>query len=147
MPRMKGADLEHHEIERPEPFTDRAIFGSETPVAAEEYRAAFGADDGADDGAVALVLRQAHHKGAVDLELGDGKFLQVGQAGVAGAKVVNRQAHAQAGQRVQAGQCLIGILHEDGLGELQLQQRGGQFGIGNASGHALHKIGLLELQG
>ena len=35
---MERADLEHHEIERPEPFADRPIFRREAGVAAEEDR-------------------------------------------------------------------------------------------------------------
>src|ERR1700751_173641 len=42
---VKRADLEHHQIERPEPLADRLVFGGESRVPAEEKRVSRRADD------------------------------------------------------------------------------------------------------
>src|SRR5471032_1650206 len=45
-------------------------------------------DDGARDGAVVFLVRKAEDEGAVDLQRADREFLQIRQAGIAGAEVV-----------------------------------------------------------
>jgi hypothetical protein len=102
--------------------------------------------DGAHDGGVAVVVGQAADEAAVDLELVDREALQVGQAGIAGAEVVDGQPHAQARQRLQPRQRLVGVAHQDGLGQLQLQQVRRQAADGQHAGHAVDEVRLLELQ-
>ena len=70
----------------------------------------------------------------------------VGQAGIAGAEVVDGQRHAQAGQRTHAPQALVGITDQHGLRELQLQQAGRQVAMQQRGGHAFDELRLLELQ-
>jgi hypothetical protein len=60
------------------------------------------ADDGADEGHVVPVAVQFGDEGAVDLEHVEAEVAQVGQARVAGAKVVERQLYAQIGEAAQA---------------------------------------------
>ena len=57
-------------------------------------------DDGARDHGMAVV-QAAAQEGPVDLDEVDREFLQVAQARITGAEVVDRQAHAQ---RLQFGQ-------------------------------------------
>ena len=101
---------------------------------------------GAHDGGVAVVAGQAADEAAVDLQLADREPLQIGQARVAGAEVVDRQLHAEPRQRFQAQQRLAGVLHQDRLGQLQLEQCGGRPAARQRRGHAVDEVGLLELQ-
>ena len=59
---------------------------------------------------------------AVDLEAPDREALQVGEARVAGAEVVDRQLHAERrAARCRRAQRLVGILDQDRLGQLELE--------------------------
>src|SRR5687768_17083030 len=51
--------------------------------------------DGRDDGALVMVAGHLGGERAVDLELVDREALQVGQAGVAGAEIVDHHRHAE----------------------------------------------------
>jgi hypothetical protein len=59
-------------------------------------------DDGAHDGGVVGVGQHVAHKGLVDLELIQRQALEVAQAGVAGAEIVEREAHAQGLEQAHA---------------------------------------------
>jgi len=59
------------------------------------------ADGGGANGGVIAVGLQFLDEGAVQLEVVQRQAFQVGQRGVAGAKVVDRQAHAQLANGVQ----------------------------------------------
>jgi hypothetical protein len=49
-------------------------------------------------------------------------------------------------QRLQPVQGLVGVVHQDGLGQLQLQQVRRQSADGQHAGHAVDEVRLLELQ-
>ncbi|MFO1408778.1 MAG: hypothetical protein U1F06_00130 [Steroidobacteraceae bacterium] len=60
---------------------------------------------------------------AVDLDRIGRHALQVGERGIAGAEIVDRDPHAARVQRVHRRQHLVGIAREHRLGELELQRR------------------------
>ena len=63
-----------------------------------------------------------------------GKPLEVNQAGVAGAEVVDGQPHPEIFERVQHPEGGVGVAHERGLGHLQRQRRGIQARVGEDVG-------------
>ena len=77
----------------------------------------------ADDGAVFGAVFELPDEGAVDLDLLDREALQVGQARIAGAEVVDRQADAHAVDLAEDLQRLLAVLHQRGFGDLELDQR------------------------
>ncbi len=81
-------------------------------------------DDGTDDGGIVPLWRQRGDEAPVYLELVGGKALEVEQAGVAGAEVVDGDAKAELGQTVEDGEALLGLLHGGGFGDLQGQVTG-----------------------
>ena len=102
-------------------------------------------DHGLHDGGIGRVVEHAAHKRLVHLEFVDFKPLQVGQAGVTGAKVVNGHQHPQRFQRRHLLLRGSGVVHQVGLGQLQLQPVGG-----HAAGlqHAVdlpHQLGVGQL--
>eukprot|EP01136_Pigoraptor_vietnamica_P033089 Opistho-1_new@95611 len=98
------------------------------------------------DAGIALVTRQALDEAAVDLELLDRKALQVAEARIAGAEIVDRELHAEPVERTQALQGLVGVADQDRLGQLELEPGRRQFGLGQHRRHAVDEVGLLELQ-
>ena len=97
------------------------------------------------DGGIPCLPRGIAHKTTVDFQLVQGQALQVGQAGIAGAEVINRKAHAQTGQLVHAGHHHLGLLDQQALGHFQHQTArvgtaGGQDGL-----HIVHKPVLTKL--
>ncbi len=103
-------------------------------------------DDRADDRRIALLRRQAADEGAVDLQPPDREALQVRQARVAGAEVVDREPHAERGQRLQAQHRVLRILDQDRFGEFELEQPRRQSGFAHCVRHAVDEARLLELQ-
>ena len=66
---------------------------------------------------------QVLDEGTVDLDLFYGEALQVSQAGIAGAEIVDRQAQAHAIDLPQNFQGMLAVLHQRRLGDLEFQQR------------------------
>ena len=64
------------------------------------------------------------HEGAVDLEGVEGEPVQVAERRVAGAEVVQVQLDPQLLQPVEQARDRLRALHEDALGDLELQGRG-----------------------
>ena len=81
-------------------------------------------DERVDERAGFLRGGDAGDEGAVDLERVDGELAEVGEGAVAGAEVVDRDAHAECLEGGEAGGGLVDVLHERGLGDLE-RQRGG----------------------
>ena len=79
-------------------------------------------DDRLGDGTVVFVFRHAGDEGAVDLQGTDRKFLEVGEARVAGAKVIERQGKAIGRQLVHDQNDFFGAADEQAFGDLQLEQ-------------------------
>ena len=103
-------------------------------------------DDRAHDRAVALVAGQALDEATIDLQLPDRDPLQVGQARIAGAEVVDRQPHAEPGQRLQPRQRFLRILDQDRFGQLQVERVGRQARLAQQPGHAVDEVGSVEQQ-
>ncbi len=79
--------------------------------------------DRAHDGRACAVLRAGRlHQSPVDLDRVEGKPLQVGQRGVAGAEVVEREFGTGAAQPFENLGRLLGILHHEAFGDLQTQR-------------------------
>ena len=78
-------------------------------------------DRRAHDDQVALVLQHRRDERAVDLELVDRQALEVGKRRVAGAEVVDREAHAELGEAPDDRQRALGVGHDHALGDLQLK--------------------------
>lgn len=76
-----------------------------TPSAMTSSRSAREAHDGIDDRVCARIRAETGNERAVDLDLVDGITLQVAQAGIAGAEVVEGDAEAD---RLQIRQCRQG---------------------------------------
>jgi hypothetical protein len=56
------------------------------------------ADSSTNNDLVILVFQHSHHKGLINLDLRNRQATQVGQRGVAGAKIVDRDPHPDAGE-------------------------------------------------
>src|SRR5690606_33341111 len=76
----------------------------------------------ADDGGIVRADGNVMHEGAVDLELADGKALEIGKRGKAGAEIVDRDAHAQAVHAAQQAGDMVDIVHGGSFGQLDLEQ-------------------------
>src|SRR5690348_7553938 len=77
-------------------------------------------DNGAHDGGVAALLQDAGDERAVDLQRGEREACQAGEARVAGAEVVDRDADARLRERAHGTDGVIRILHQLALGDLEL---------------------------
>ncbi|KDB50956.1 hypothetical protein X805_34620 [Sphaerotilus natans subsp. natans DSM 6575] len=73
------------------------------------------------------------------------KAVQVGQAGVACAEVVDRQAHAHGAQLGQPARGLVLVADQHRLGQLQLQALGRQATAGQGAANLLRKVRHPEL--
>ena len=69
-------------------------------------------NDGGDNAQAALIDTNVAYKGLVDLELVHREMPQIGQAGIAGTEVVDRQPHTQIHQLVQGGRHLLDVVHQ-----------------------------------
>ena len=67
-------------------------------------------------------------EGAVDLDLVEGKVLQGGERGVAGAIVVHRDLHAPGFQLAHDGEGMVVVLDDARFGDFQFEARGGKTG-------------------
>ena len=72
-------------------------------------------------------------------------MLQVVERGVARPEVVDAEPHPHPLQRLQRVDVIIRPLHDDALGELQLQRRGTDPGLGHDARHRLQEVRLPEL--
>src|SRR3990170_2550855 len=81
------------------------------------------ADDRTNDRLRVEVGSEASHERLVDLDLVERKAPEIAQAGIAGAEIVHRNAHAERAQRVQRGKHLGALLQKQRFGDLQLQAR------------------------
>ena len=102
-------------------------------------------DHGADDGGVVGIGGQVAHKRAVYFQGVDREALQVAQAGVAGAEVVDRQADAHVGQFLQGGGGAGRVRHDHAFRDFQLELGGVAAGFGQDLAHQLDQVLLVEL--
>src|SRR5581483_5256029 len=75
------------------------------------------------DGSGVGGLLDALHETAVDLELVEGEAAQVQKARIAGAEIVERQAHSQRLEPAHGSFRAVHIAEQRTLGELQLEPR------------------------
>ena len=68
--------------------------------------------NGGDDGTTVGTAGQVADEGLVDLQLVHRQVAQVGEAGVTGAEVVNRQLHAHRLQAFEGGLGLLGVVDQ-----------------------------------
>ena len=74
------------------------------------------------------------------LIVSNGKALQIGERGVAGAEVVERQAGAEFADALQHLRGVLGILHHQRLGELELERSARQAGARNHRAQIVDQI-------
>ncbi|GCC48752.1 hypothetical protein chiPu_0033275, partial [Chiloscyllium punctatum] len=80
--------------------------------------------DGLDDRGRRAGSGKILDEGAVDLDLVERKALQIAQRRIAGAEIVERDAHAELAQLMQDIECGIVVADQHGLGDLELEPRG-----------------------
>ncbi len=67
------------------------------------------------------IAAERRDKAPIDLELVEVEALQIGQTGIAGAEIVERQADAERLQRIEPRLGLVGIVDQHALGHLEHQ--------------------------
>src|SRR5882757_9788438 len=87
------------------------------------------------------------HERAVDLQAVDGQPRQIAQARIACAEIVHGDLHAERFQAIQDVGCLLAILDQDALGELELQTPGLKLGRAHGALHGLDEAGAAKLPG
>src|SRR5882762_9475450 len=109
-------------------------------------------DDGTDDGEIAQVRHQVTHETAVDLERIHAPALQVREARVANAEIIDGDAHTELAQARDdvlarlAVACLAPFEHR-ALRQLDLQQGRFQAVLRGKPGDVFGEIGALQLHG
>src|SRR5262245_65563101 len=71
-----------------------------------------------------VAFGQARDKGPVDLDLVEREAAQVAERGIAGAEIVHRYAYTELLELMQDRQRALAVLHEDALGDLELEAIG-----------------------
>ncbi len=84
-------------------------------------------------------------EGAVHLDLVEREAAQIAQRRVAGAEIVHRDADAELLQPVQGRQRLLAVVHEDPLGDLELEPVRRQAGFGEYRCDRFEQVGRREL--
>ncbi len=74
--------------------------------------------DRAHDGRVVRVVRQVAHERLIDLQAVQREALQVAEAGVAGAQIIDRQAYAQLTNAAEDANGLVRVLDQRAFGWL-----------------------------
>ena len=92
-----------------------------------------------------MAVLQVGDKTAVDFDRVRRKVFQVGQAGIAGAEIIYRQAYAQRFQAVQRCFYRTSALQQRAFGHFDFQLRRRQAGITQGAGHQLGKARLQQL--
>ena len=79
--------------------------------------------DRAHDGRAVGVARHALYEGLVDLDLVDGKHLQIPHRRIANPEIIEDDRCAQVLELVQNSEIFLVLLDQDGLGDLELEAR------------------------
>src|SRR5262245_18525982 len=107
-----------------------------------------GERDGADDDRRVVRARpQLVHEGLVDLEPVDRKLFQIGQAGIAGAEIVERDLHAELLHPPERLQRPLVVLEQNVFGDFQLKQMGRELRVLENAFHRARKIAGLNERG
>ena len=102
-------------------------------------------DDRLDDGAGRAGGAERSHKGAVDLELVERKFLQVAQARIAGAEIVERDADAQRAQSFEPLLRLLRVIDQDAFGHFEDDARRRDAGFGHDGADQIDQPAVANL--
>ena len=81
-------------------------------------------DDGVYDGAVAGIASDAAHEGLVNFQAVEGKLLEIAEAGIAGAEIIDGQMYAHGLKLLKYGGGRFGILHKNAFGEFEVEKVG-----------------------
>ncbi|MDP9397604.1 MAG: hypothetical protein M3P96_07150 [Actinomycetota bacterium] len=90
---------------------------------------------------------QAGDEGTVDLQGVDGELLEIGQRRVAGAEVVEGELHAQLLDLAQPAQRRVGVVQEQGLGDLEDQYGWIETALGEGRGDVVGDLSRHDLPG
>src|SRR5580700_4765546 len=102
-------------------------------------------DDRLDDGAGMAGGAERTDKGAVDLDLAEREFLQVAQARIAGAEIVERNADAERAQRFESLQGLLRVFDQNPFGHLEDDARRRNAALGNNGGDKIDQLAVADL--
>ena len=91
-------------------------------------------DAGAHDGGAGFVLGAGLDQRLVDLDGVEGEPLQVGERGIAGAEIVERELGAGPLEQFEHVRRGLGILHHEGLGDLEAQRSARRHGAAEQRG-------------
>ena len=83
-------------------------------------------DHGLHDRGVVGIARDVTHEGLIDFDVLHRKALEVSEARVAGAEIVDRDAHAELVRRHHHIDDAFALMHQGALGDLQLERVGRQ---------------------
>ena len=117
-------------------------FGHDTHVEAVDH-----GDDGADDGRGVGVVDGAGYEALVDLDAVYVVLEDVGEAGEAGAKVVDGDADAEVADGLESGEDVRGVDHQHLLGDFELEGLRGEAGGVEALLYELRQVELAKLAG
>ena len=78
-------------------------------------------DDRADDRRVVRIIGDVADEGLVDLEPGDREALEVAQARIPSAEIIERDSHIHPAQHGHGIDRLVGVQHDRAFGQLDLQ--------------------------
>ncbi len=104
-------------------------------------------EDGLHQRSAARVVRRIRHEAAVDLQLVQRHAPQVGQAGIAGAEIVDGKAQPQRGQLVHPLDGGVHLVDQQPFRHLQDQQAGRGAGGRQRGAHLVNEGALAELAG
>lgn len=102
-------------------------------------------DDGLGDGGVLGVGAEVLDEGAIDFERVDGEAFEVGEGGVAGAKVIDGELDADVVEGVECGDGFFFVPHDDALGEFEFERARGQLGVLESAFDDGGEVAFLEL--
>ena len=101
--------------------------------------------DRLDDGAGVAGSPNEATKDAIDLEPVEGKFLQIAQARIAGAEIVERDAHAERPQRFEPRLRSLRIVDQDAFGHFEHDPRGSDAGFGHDRADEIDQPAVADL--
>jgi hypothetical protein len=104
-------------------------------------------DDGRHQRSVILICADVAHKRLVNLERMHRKALQVGQAGIAGAEIVQRQLDSHVTQLDELAKRALVMLHQNAFGDLQLEGGSGNPCFVQDFPDQAAEVGLFQLPG
>src|SRR5271168_468169 len=104
------------------------------------------ADDRTHDRLRVAIASEVTHKRLVDLDLVERKASEIAEAGITGAEIVHRDAHAERAQRVQRGQHFTALFKQQGFGDFEFEPLCRQTGFVQRVRYDRKQITDAELQ-